>query len=451
MGHGRPLDRALTNPEDTRQLRIYIETYGCQMNDYDSRMVSSMLTAAGHTVATDPRRADAVIVNTCSVRERAEDRVLGRLRQLRGLVEPGAVIGVIGCVAQRMGDDLLRPTHGVDFVVGTDQYERLPETVANAHAGSRSVSTRVAHDQTYDARPRPTEASTCDFVSVMRGCDNYCSYCIVPYVRGRERSRPVERIIEETRSLIELGARDVTFIGQNVNSYRDGGVDFAGLLRVANDVPALARIRFATSHPKDLTDAVIDAVGDLDSVCEHVHLPVQSGSDAILKAMNRSYTRDDYLRLVDRLRTKMPGVALTTDVIVGFPGETQEDYLATLSLMDEVRFDSAFMFRYSVRTGTNAAKLVDDVPEDVKLERLESVISFQRVATEEINRRLVGTVQEVLVEGPSERNTSLLFGKTRTAKVVIFDGPSAPAGGLEPVLITEASAWTLRGTHTPAG
>jgi len=414
-------------------------------------MVSSMLTATGHTVATDPRRADAVIVNTCSVRERAEDRVLGRLRQLRGLVEPGAVIGVIGCVAQRMGDDLLRPTHGVDFVVGTDQYERLPEAVANAHAGSKSASTRVAREQTYDARPRPTEASICDFVSVMRGCDNYCSYCIVPYVRGRERSRPVEQILEETRSLIALGARDVTFIGQNVNSYRDGDVDFAGLLRVANEVPGLARLRFATSHPKDLTDAVIDAVGDLDAVCEHVHLPVQSGSDVVLRAMNRSYTRDDYLRLVDRLRTKMPDVALTTDVIVGFPGESHEDYVATLALMEEVRFDSAFMFRYSVRTGTNAAKLVDDVPESVKLERLESVISFQRVATEEINRRLVGTVQEVLVEGPSEKDESLLFGKTRTSKVVIFDGPPASVGRLEPVLITEASAWTLRGKRASAG
>jgi tRNA-2-methylthio-N6-dimethylallyladenosine synthase len=432
-------------------LRIYIETYGCQMNDYDSRMVTSMLAAAGHASETDPRRADAVIVNTCSVRERAEDRVLGRLRQLTGLMKPDAVLGVIGCVAQRMADDLLSSAHGVDFVVGTDQYERLPEAVANAHAGSRSVSTRVVREQTYDARPSPTEASICDFVSVMRGCDNYCSYCIVPYVRGRERSRPLDRVLDETRSLIELGARDVTFIGQNVNSYLDGDVDFAGLLRAANDVPGLARIRFATSHPKDLSDAVIDAVAGLDNVCEHVHLPVQSGSDTILEAMNRSYTRDDYLALVEKLRARVPGVAVTTDVIVGFPGETEEDYRATVSLMDEVRFDSAFMFRYSVRAGTRAAKLTDDVPEEMKLARLESVISLQRSVTEEINRRLVGTVQEVLVEGPSEKDESLLFGKTGTSKVVVFDGQTATVGGLEPVLITEASAWTLRGTHAPGG
>ncbi len=426
-------------------MRVYIETYGCQMNDYDSRMIGSMLVGAGHTLVRGPSEADAVIVNTCSVRERAERRVLGRLRHLRGLMPDGAILGVVGCVAQRLGDRLPRAARGVDFVIGTDQYYRLPDALEGATRGNLRVEVEPCHDQSYDARPAPVEASICDFVSVMRGCDNYCSYCVVPYVRGRERSRPVGSILEEISSLVALGTRDVTLIGQNVNSYADGAVDFAGLLERADAVPGLGRIRFATSHPKDLSNRRIDAVRDIERVCEHVHLPVQSGADRVLEAMNRSYGREEYLALVRRVRERIEGAAITTDIIVGFPGESEDDFRATLSLMEEIRFDSAFMFRYSVREGTRAAALPDDVPEATKIARLETVIATQRRITEEVNRELEGTVREVLVGGPSEKNPALLFGRTRTAKAVVFGGPTDLAGSVVATTIEKASAWTLRG------
>ncbi len=429
-------------------MRIYIETYGCQMNDYDSRMIASMLAAEGHAIAKDARGADAVIVNTCSVRERAEARVIGRLKHLRGTMREGAILGVIGCVAQRMGDQLLRAVPRVDFVVGTDRYDRLPAALDTAASGARNIDTTVRHDQTYDDRTAPTEGRISDFVSVMRGCDNYCSYCIVPYVRGRERSRPVARILDEVETLVGLGTRDATLIGQNVNSYRDDDADFATLLGRVNGVPGLERIRFATSHPKDISEKLIDAVAGLDKVCEHVHLPVQSGSDRMLGSMNRSYTRREYLNLVGRIRDRVPGVAITTDVIVGFPGESEVDFEATRSLLEEVRFDSAFMFRYSVREGTRAAECEDDVPEGTKIERLKKIIALQRRVTEEINLGLVGTVHDVLVEGPSEKDASLLFGRTRTAKVVLFEGAPGLPGGTVPIGIEKASAWTLRGTVT---
>ncbi len=426
-------------------MKVYLETYGCQMNEYDSKMIRAMLAEAGHAATRDPSTADAVIVNTCAVRERAERRVIGRLRHLRGLMRPNAVLGVIGCVAQRLGDELTRIVPGIDFVVGTDRYADLPRALETASAGSRLVATTPDATERYEPRPLATEAALCEFVSVMRGCDNYCSYCIVPYVRGRERSRPAERVVEEVRRLVELGARDVTLVGQNVNSYSDGVVDFAKLLRLVNDVPGLARLRFTTSHPKDLTDAIIDAVAELPQVCEHIHLPVQSGSNAVLAAMNRGYTREAYVDLVRRIRERVPGVALTTDIIVGFPGETDEHFEETLSLLKEVRFDSAFMFRYSVREGTSAARLTDDVPEETKIARLTRTIDLQKRITAELNRALVGTTLEVLVEGPSEKDPARLFGRTRTGKAVVFTGPSVLQSKLVQVRIVDASAWTLHG------
>jgi tRNA-2-methylthio-N6-dimethylallyladenosine synthase len=426
-------------------MTFYIETYGCQMNEYDSRMIASMLVGAGHVRSQDFRKADVVLVNTCSVRERAEARVLGRLRHLRGLMGDDAVLGVVGCVAQRMGDRLTRAVPGLDFVVGTDQYDRLPDVIERSRARTRRILTTVRPGECYDERPDPVEGLLCDFVSIMRGCDNFCSYCIVPYVRGRERSRPADAIVAEVATLARLGTRDVTLIGQNVNSYTDGEIDFAALLARVNRVPDVARVRFATSHPKDLSQAVIDAVAHLDRVCEHIHLPVQSGSDAVLRAMNRSYTRGEYVDLVGRIREAIPDLALTTDIIVGFPGESEGQYRETLSLMEKVRFDSAFMFRYSVRDGTAAAELVDDVPEATKIERLETVIALQKDTTGELNRGLVGSVLEVLVEGPSERDPSLLFGRTRTGKAVIAAGTPVSAGELAPVKITRASAWVLHG------
>jgi len=427
-------------------VKVYIETYGCQMNEYDSHVVGERLERAGHVLVREPDCADAVVVNTCSVRERAEMRVLGRLRHLRGLIPSGCVLAVIGCVAQRLRKELLSLTP-VDLVVGTDGYERLPELLEAAAETGGTVWTPVDGEESYDDRPAPGSASTTEFVAVMRGCNNYCTYCIVPYVRGRERSRPEASILSEVEALVEHGARDVTLLGQNVNSYRSGERGFPELLRRVGATPGLRRLRFATSHPKDLSGDLIDAVASIGTACEHIHLPVQSGSDAVLEAMGRSYDRRRYLDLVKSVRERMPTAAITTDVIVGFPGESELDYEATVSLMRSVRFDSAFMFRYSTRRGTAAASLDDDVTDPVKIERLQRIIELQKSITWEINEQLVGDELEVLCEGPSHRDPGVLFGRTRTNKGVVFDGSAAP-GDLVRVRVTEASAWTLRGTMT---
>jgi tRNA-2-methylthio-N6-dimethylallyladenosine synthase len=429
-------------------MKVYIETYGCQMNEYDSNMIRSMLVGSGHALVADPGIADAVLVNTCSVRERAQTRVLGRLRHLRGLMKHDALLGVVGCVAQQMGEKLFREIPRLDLVVGTDQYALLPDALDSARPGTKRLETDAVPEQTYDARPAPTASSLCDFVSIMRGCDNYCSYCVVPYVRGRERSREAGTVLREMEALAALGTRDVTLKGQNVNSYMDGDVDFADLLRRADGVRGLLRIRFATSHPKDLTDDLITAIAELPRVCEHVHLPVQSGSDRVLQSMNRSYTRGQYVRLVERIRSRVPGAAITTDIIVGFPGETSEDFEATLSLMREVAFDSAFMFRYSVRTGTAASRLPDDVPTTEKLARLEGVIELQKRIAQERNESFVGTTVQILAEGPSARDPGMLYGRARSGRAVVAPGPAELAGRLLDVTITGASAWTLRGERS---
>ena len=428
-------------------MKVYIETYGCQMNEYDSRVMASILANDGHGMAHDPGTADVVMVNTCSVRERAEARVLGRLRHLRGLMKKEAVLGIAGCVAQRLGDRLLREVPGLSFVVGTEQYWKLPDIIESASAGRIVVAVDAGTGESYDDRPGPDEASLCEFVSVMRGCNNHCSYCIVPYVRGRERSRPTSSIVDEVAKLVALGAREVTLIGQNVNSFSDEGRGFADLLGAVAGVAGLQRIRFATSHPKDLSNEVIDAVGSIDKICEHIHLPVQSGSTEVLGAMNRSYTREQYVALAQRIREGIPGVALTTDIIVGFPGETDAQFHETVSLMNEMRFDSAFMFRYSVREGTRAAALADDVPEEVKIARLQTIIGLQKRVTSEVNTALIGSSAEVLVEGPSQKNEELLVGRSRTGKVVVFPGDAGLAGRVVSVEIASTSAWTLHGRN----
>ena len=427
-------------------MRVYVETYGCQMNEYDSKVIADLLRASGHQLIERPDGAQAVVLNTCAVRERAERRVLGRLRHLRGIAGREAVLAVVGCVAQRLGDSLLRQLGGPGFVLGTDQYSRLPEILERAAEGRSAALTSLTHTATYRRSPGSERSSLTEFVSVMRGCNNFCSYCIVPYVRGRERSRSEREVLGEVNDLVRSGTREVTLIGQNVNSYRHGSTTFAGLLRSVSAVPQLRRVRFATSHPKDLCDELIECVSGIDTVCEHIHLPVQSGSDRILKAMNRGYTGADYAALVGRIRDRIPGVAVTTDIIVGFPGERDSDYRQTLDLMENLRFDSAFMFRYSVRAGTAAAKLDDDVPERDKISRLEGVIALQRRITEQINRGLVGQTFDVLVEGPSHGDGSVLYGRNRASKAIVFDGPQHLAGELVRVRIESASAWTLHGT-----
>ncbi|MCK4512683.1 tRNA (N6-isopentenyl adenosine(37)-C2)-methylthiotransferase MiaB [bacterium] len=430
-------------------MKILIETYGCQMNEYDSAMIRSMLVSAGHSLTSDLTQADVVMVNTCTVRDRAEQRALGRLRHLRGLIGKNAILGVIGCVAQRLGDELLNEVRGLDFVVGTDRYALIPDIIEEVDRNLSHVDTRPDGSENYSVRAAPISASLSDFVGVMRGCNNYCSYCIVPYVRGRERSVPHETVLAEVKALVQLGMGDVTLLGQNVNSYRDGPVSFAGLLGIINGVPGLKRIRFATSHPKDISQELIDAIADLDKVCEHVHLPVQSGSNSILRRMNRSYTREDYVALVRSVRERIPGGSITTDVITGFPGETDEDFQATVSLMNEIRFDSAFMFRYSVREGTSAAALDDDVPDALKIERLTKAIDLQKGITTAINKKLIGTLVEVLADGPSERDASRTFGRSRSGKAVVFECPDDSAGKLVSVRITSSSAWTLHGRVEP--
>ncbi len=433
--------------------RAYIETYGCQMNVYDSSMVVSALAAAGYELTDGPEDADVVIVNTCTVRERAEQRVLGRLRHLRGLAPPHALVGAIGCVAQQMGEELFEAVRGLSFVLGTDAYGSLPGILDRASSGRAAIDVTINPAVDYAERPAATTARLCDFVSVMRGCDNFCSYCIVPYVRGRERSLPARAVVREVEHMAGLGTRDVTLLGQNVNSYSDGSIDFAGLLALVDAVDGIERIRFATSHPKDLSPSLIEAVAGLGSVCEHVHLPVQSGSDRVLALMNRGYTRAHYMELVASLRRAVPDVAITTDIIAGFPGETREDFERTLELMRSVRFDSAFMFRYSVRRGTAAARLTDDVAEEEKIERLEEVIALQRSITSKINEGLVGSTVQVLVEGPSQRDPRKLFGRTRAGKAVVLalapgavPHRGAGAGSMLEAVVTEASAWTLHAT-----
>ncbi|MCK4409498.1 MAG: tRNA (N6-isopentenyl adenosine(37)-C2)-methylthiotransferase MiaB, partial [Candidatus Eisenbacteria sp.] len=326
-------------------------------------------------------------------------------------------------------------------------YRKLPDIIESASAGRAFVAVGTGSGESYDDRPGPDEASLCEFVSVMRGCDNHCSYCIVPYVRGRERSRVTSGIVDEVAELVALGTREVTLIGQNVNSFSDEGRGFAELLGAVAGVAGLQRIRFATSHPKDLSDNVIEAVGSLAKVCEHIHLPVQSGSTEVLAAMNRSYTREQYVALAQRIREGIPGVALTTDVIVGFPGETDEQFRETVSLMNEIRFDSAFMFRYSVREGTRAAEFADDVPEEEKIARLKTIINLQHRLTSEVNAALVGSSVEVLVEGPSQKNEELLFGRSRTGKAVVFPGDAELAGRVVSMEISSVSAWTLHGVN----
>lgn len=409
-------------------MRVYIETYGCQMNEYDSDMIRSILVASGHELTHEPSEADVVLVNTCSVRERAERRVLGRLHHLRGMMRDGAALGVTGCMAQRLGDRLLRVMPALNLVVGTDRYASLPEAIERARSGARVVETGAAPEQSYEDRPPPLTATLCDFVAIMRGCENYCSYCVVPSVRGPERSRPMDGIVREIERLAALGTRDITLLGQNVNSYRDREAGFAELLRRVDAIKDIQRVRFATSHPKDLTDDLIETVAGLPKVCEHVHLPVQSGSDRVLRAMNRSYTRERYADLARRIRERIPGVSITTDIIVGFPGESQQDFAETLSLMRDVGFDSAFMFHYSQRDGTAAAGLHDDVPGDEKIARLGEVIELQKQISLQRNESLLGKTVEVLVEGPSQRDPSRLFGRTRCGRTVIASGPQRLKG-----------------------
>ncbi|MBO4985531.1 MAG: tRNA (N6-isopentenyl adenosine(37)-C2)-methylthiotransferase MiaB [Bacteroides sp.] len=435
--------------------KLFIETYGCQMNVADSEVIASIMQMAGYEMAETLEEADAVFMNTCSIRDNAEQKILNRLEFFHSLKQkkrPKLIVGVLGCMAERVKDDLIA-NHHVDLVVGPDAYLTLPELIAAVEAGEKAINVELSTTETYrDVIPsRICGNHISGFVSIMRGCNNFCTYCIVPYTRGRERSRDVESILNEVKDLEQKGYKEVTLLGQNVNSYRfqreDGTIiNFPTLLRtVAQAVPGM-RVRFTTSHPKDMSDETLQVIADEPNVCRHIHLPVQSGSSRILKLMNRKYDREWYLERVAAIRRIIPDCGLSTDIFSGFHSETEEDHAQSLSLMELCGYDSAFMFKYSERPGTHASKhLPDNVPEEVKIRRLNEIIALQNRLSAEANARCVGQTYEVLVEGVSKRSRDQLFGRTEQNRVVVFDRGTHRVGDFVTVRITESSSATLKG------
>ena len=447
--------------EDLRPLsgngkRLYVETYGCQMNVGDSEILVSIMQDEGYRYTEDIAQADVILVNTCSIRDNAEQRIWGRLREFHRYkrARKGLVVGIVGCMAERLREELFERETVVDVVAGPDSYRELPRLVAAAAAGGHGVNVQLSQEETYgDIRPvRLDRNGVSAFISIMRGCTNFCSYCVVPYTRGRERSRDPQTILREAQELFSAGYREVTLLGQNVNSYRwkEGtaeAVDFPALVERVAGISPLLRVRFATSHPKDLSDRLIEVMASYPNICRAVHLPAQSGSDRMLAAMNRKYTRTWYLERVAAIRRRMPDCAVTTDLIAGFCGETAEDHAQTLSLMREVGYDSAYMFKYSQRPGTLASRtMTDDVSEEVKTARLNEIIALQNELSTASNERDMGNVFEVLVEGLSRRSSEQLCGRTSQNKMVVFDrtGETAP-GDYVRVRITGCTSATLFG------
>lgn len=433
--------------------KLFIETYGCQMNVADSEVVASVMKMAGYDLTDSLDNADAVFLNTCSVRENAEHKIYNRLEALHALQKKRKlIIGVLGCMAEHVKDDLIE-NHYVDLVAGPDAYLTLPGLIASVEAGEKAINVELSKTETYrDVIPSHICGNhISSFVSIMRGCNNFCTYCIVPYTRGRERSRDIESILNEVKDLEAKGYKEITLLGQNVNSYhferKDGSVvSFPMLLQtVALAVPNV-RIRFTTSHPKDMSDETLHVIADVPNVCKHIHLPVQSGSSRILKAMNRKYTREWYLDRVATIRKIIPDCGLSTDIFCGFCGETEDDHRQSLSLMMECAYDSAFMFKYSERSGTYASKnLPDDVPEETKIARLNEIIQLQNQLSAESNARCIGKTFEVLVEGVSKRSRKQLFGRTEQNRVVVFDKGTHHIGDFVHVRITATTSATLIG------
>ena len=438
--------------------KLFIETYGCQMNVADSEVIASIMQMAGYEVCDKLEEADAVFLNTCSIRDNAEQRIWGRLENLNALRKrnKGLIIGVVGCMAERVKDDLIE-NHHVNLVAGPDAYLDLPNLVAQAEKVGKAINVELSMTETYrDVIPaRICTGRVSGFVSIMRGCNNFCHYCIVPYTRGRERSRDVTSILNEVHDLEAKGFKEVTLLGQNVNSYRyeqpsaDGGVEvitFPMLLRMVAEAVPTMRVRFTTSHPKDMSDETLHVIADVPNVCKHIHLPVQSGSSRILNLMNRKYTREWYLERVEAIRRIIPDCGLSTDIFCGYHSETEEDHQESLSLMKICGYDSAFMFKYSERPGTYASRhLPDDIDEETKVRRLNEIIALQNELSAESNRKAVGKVYEVLVEGFSKRSREQLCGRTEQNKMVVFDKGNHHIGDFVTVRITGGSSATLLG------
>ncbi len=429
--------------------QLFIETYGCQMNVADSEVIASVMKMAGYETCDSIEEADAVLLNTCSVRENAENKIYSRLEALHALQKKGHafIIGVVGCMAERVREELIEHHH-VNLVAGPDSYLSLPELFAAAEIGEKAINVELSTTETYrDVIPeRVCGSHISGFVSIMRGCNNFCHYCIVPYTRGRERSREVDSILNEVKDLQRKGFKEVTLLGQNVNSYQCGEVGFPQLLGIVAEAAPDMRIRFTTSHPKDMSDETLEVIATHKNICRHIHLPVQSGSNRILKLMNRKYTREWYLDRVAAIRRILPDCGLTTDIFVGYHSETEEDHQLSLSLMREVGYDSAFMFKYSERPGTYASKhLPDDVPEDTKIRRLNEMIALQNELSAESYKKDIGKTFEVLVEGVSKRSKEQFFGRTQQNKVVLFDRGSHHIGDFVKVKVSESSSATLKG------
>jgi tRNA-2-methylthio-N6-dimethylallyladenosine synthase len=451
-----PLSDVATQPNAARKL--YVETYGCLMNTNDSEIVKGIMHTSGYAMTDKPDDADVILLNTCAIRDNAEKKIHERLKHLKFYKRRRGdlVVGILGCMAERMREELVVQKNIVDLVIGPDEYRALPALVEKAFGGEKGIAVKLSRVETYDdIEPLRTEGISA-WISIMRGCDKFCTFCVVPFTRGRERSRAAHLIVDESKRLWDAGFREITLLGQNVNSYMDevAHTDFADLLRAtALAVPEM-RIRYTTSHPYDMSDKLIETMAEFDNICKYIHLPVQSGSDRVLEAMNRNYTVEHYKERLRKIKELMPGCALTTDIIVGFPTESEEEHRMTLELMHEIRYDGAFMFKYSPRERTKAWKMEDDVPEEVKTRRLNEIIEQQQRIATEINQTLVGTVEKVLVEGEGRRDATKWKGRTDTNKFVMFphltdeaNGQTAGyvVGDMVNVRITKATSMTLVG------
>jgi tRNA-2-methylthio-N6-dimethylallyladenosine synthase len=426
----------------------YIETYGCQMNVADSELVAGLLQREGYRETRDIRQADAIFVNTCAIREHAEDKVHSRLGEYYRIKQqrPEIIIGVLGCMAQNLKDDLLENKPYVDLILGPDSYRQLPQilkqrTVEQSHIVDTRLSRFEVYDDLFPSRKEGINA----WISIMRGCDKFCTFCIVPFTRGRERSRSLESIVAEAEQAVAQGFVEITLLGQNVNSYRHEGREFHDLLAAVARIPGLVRVRFTSPHPQDVTETLLETMARHPTICNSIHFPLQAGSNHILKRMNRTYTREHFIAMTEKIRKILPGVGISTDIIVGFPGEREEDFQDTLAVMETVKFDSAFTFKYSPRPWTKAAQYSDQIPEPVKQERLEQVIQLQKAHTLERNRALIGRVEWVLVEKESKKSPHQWAGRTDSNKWVIFDKGQARVKDLVPVRIVEAHGVTLHG------
>jgi tRNA-2-methylthio-N6-dimethylallyladenosine synthase len=431
-----------------RENKVYIETYGCQMNFADTEIVMGVLKNCGYSITDAAEQADVVLLNTCSVRDNAEQRIYGRLGNLKTLKnnKPHLVLGILGCMAERLRTDLIEDKKMVDLIVGPDEYRNLPGYIDTAFSGEKGIGVKLSRTETYDDIIPYREDGLQAFISVMRGCDKFCTYCVVPFTRGRERSRAMDSITGEIKELSKRGFKEITLLGQNVNSYLDGNNDFADLLAASALVDPSIRIRFTTSHPQDLSDKLLYTIASHPNICNYIHLPVQSGSNRILEQMNRTYTIEHYLGLIEKARKIIPGVSFSTDIISGFPSETEEEHQMTLDVMKKVRYDGAFMFKYSPREGTKAFRMDDDVSEEIKTRRLQEIIDLQQSVSYEINQETIGKEEIILIEGFSKKSNEFYAGRTDSNKVVIVPvNNDSKEGDYIKVKITGGTSGTLFG------